>query len=136
MYASSGTPADTAQACQLVAAGLEDCSYAIDDVYCTLSHIHFAVTATDRSGNESVPARLAAPPSSVFDPRLLPHDGKRLELPELTCRYIVIEDATGRIIHTHSYARKIHIASLPGGLYIVKTLEKKGRAYRIGEFIK
>lgn len=136
VYASSGTPADTAQACQLVAAGLEDCSYAIDDVYCTLNHIHFAVTATDRSGNESVPARLAAPPSSVSDPRLLPHDGKRLELPELPCRYIVIEDATGRIIHTHSYARKIHIASLPGGLYIVKTLEKKGRAYRIGEFIK
>lgn len=135
VYASSGAPVDTSQACQLIATGLEDCSYAIDDVYCTLNHVHFAVTATDRSGNESAPARWTAPPAATSS-RLLLHDGKRLKLPEQTCSYIVIEDVTGRIVYTHSYARKINIAPLPKGLYTVKTLEKKGHAYRIGEFVK
>lgn len=136
VYAAPGAPADTAQAAHLVAVGLEDCRFAIDDVFCTLNDLHFAVTATDRSGNESAPVRLPAGNAPAAPRRLLEHDGRHLTLPPLECRYIAIEDAAGRIVRTHSYARKIGIANLPGGMYTVKTLEKKGRASRVGTFIK
>lgn len=136
IYASRTAPVDTEHASHLVACGITECSFPIDDIFCTLNNIHFAVTATDRFGNESQPCQQTSVHEASSASTLLTHDGTHLKLPERECRYIVIEDITGRIVCTHSYAGQINIQHLPHGLYTVKTLEKKGFAYRIGNFIK
>ncbi len=138
VYASPSAAADITSASNLIATYVDSCSLPIDITYCTLHGISFAVTAIDRFGNESRPARLAAhgyeaPASS---PRFLPHDGITLQISGQHSPYFVIVDLQGHIVGTAPGDRPVRIGHLPKGIYEIRTLGKKGRSENIGHFIK
>ena len=109
---------------------------------------HYAVTATNRYGMESAPAVVdddryydydtaAAPLTTDYFP-LLPNDGRALTLPDkgyaLTADYVTVETLQGTILMTAPYARNVSIARLPEGMYVLKSLGKKGVTHRLGFF--
>ena len=101
--------------------------------------MHFAITATDRFGNESAPARLpAALPTAMPDSvrQFLRHDGSRLSVPETDSPFLAIVDMFGRIVRTPANAPDIRIDDLPAGLYQLRTLKPKGRSEPLGFFMK
>lgn len=136
VYASREYPVDITQACHLMAVGLDSCAFRFNGMYCVFNDIHFAVTAIDRFGNESAPAQWSPGIEAEPDGRLLPHNGNVVRLPLLSCRYVAITDASGRILRTMPYAPEVRISGLSRGLYTVRTLERQGRSRRIGEFFK
>ncbi len=58
VYASTEWPVDISKAENLVATGLPECSYTYNRLTAHLYGMHFAVTAMDRAGNESIAAQL------------------------------------------------------------------------------
>ena len=138
VYASQTHPVDISSADNLVATGLDSCSFPIDGVFCALHGVHFAVTAIDRFGNESEAARYSAGTFSLpGTPRgFLPHDSSTLAIPEQDSPFVVFVDMYGRIVGTAPYSRRIDISLLPKGIYQIRTLGKKGRSAGIGYFIK
>ena len=138
VYASQTSPVDIASARNLIAVNVDSCSLPINEEFCALNGISFAVTAIDRFGNESEPARL---PSGWSDKpnlsgRFLPHDSQTLDIPEQDSPYVAVVDAYGRIVSTAPYSRRVRIGHLAKGLYEIRTLAKKGRSKHIGYFIK
>jgi hypothetical protein len=98
--------------------------------------LHYAVTAIDRYGNESLPIFEDSGKrhhSSV----LLPNDGRYLK-PDMTdvspSDVFIILTLQGTIIKTAPYAKGIDIRRLPEGIYQLKTLNKKGITHRMGFF--
>lgn len=61
VYASPITPVDTHNP-KCIVATLSDTAFSVSPFYLALHTVHFAVTAMDNSGNESVPARISSPP--------------------------------------------------------------------------
>ena len=139
VYASQTCPVDISSGRNLIAASLDSCSLPINGVFCALHGVCFAVTAMDRYGRESAPAQLA---TGIFrnaeTPQgFLPHDSATLPLPaQDDAPYVAVVDLFGRIVRTAPYSRRLDIASLPRGIYQVRTLGKKGRSVPIGFFIR
>ena len=139
VYASPTLPVDISSGRNLIAASLDSCSLPINGVFCALHSVCFAVTAMDRYGRESAPAQLA---TGIFrnaeTPQgFLPHDSATLPLPaQDDAPYVAVVDLFGRIVRTAPYSRRINIATLPQGIYQVRTLGKKGRSVPIGFFIR
>ncbi len=138
VYASRTSPVDIARASNLVAVNVDTCCIPIDGVFCALNGINFAVTAVDRFGNESEPARLpsGSPDSTDFPGRFLPHDSRTLYIPEQDSPRVAVVDACGRIVSAMPYDRHVRIGHLAEGLYEVKSFDRKGRSKNIGYFIK
>ncbi len=138
VYASREPTADISSARCLVAMNVDSCCFPVDEVFCTLHGISFAVTAIDRFGNESEPARIPAgangKPASAG--RFLPHDSQTLDVPEQDSPYVAVADACGRIVSTEPYSRRVPIGHLAKGLYEVRALDEGGRSRNIGYFIK
>ena len=67
---------------------------------------------------------------------LLPNDGTTLSLPmQADADLIVIESLAGNAVATRSvHAHKANIATLPEGVYTVRSLHRKGITHRIGMF--
>ncbi len=92
------------------------------------------VTALDRFGNESLPAfasldrRGDAPLSRVV--------GDSLLLPPTEAEYLLVLDAAGRPVHTARATRRLCVARLAPGYYIVRTLTASGRSDRLAAFVK
>ena len=61
VYASDTLPVDTADPRNIVAAGVRDTTYVYAPVAPWMRRRHFAVTATDRYGNEGPAARASLP---------------------------------------------------------------------------
>ena len=105
---------------------------------------HYAVTATDRYGNESTPLqeRHTNPdtPETRITDRLLKCDGKTLSLPEkgsvLDAAFVTIETLQGHIVATRLYNGTVaDVSSLPEGMYVLRSLGRKGVTHRLGYFV-
>lgn len=141
VYSSTSYPVDTKDARNLVAIRRQTRSLLIPSE----KGRHYAVTATDRYGNESLAlqeaytADTSAPQQS---PDLLKCDGRILQVPNevmLTdAQYLLVETMQGAAVATLPYKRlstTVNIASIPNGIYHLRTLNRKGRSHRLGTFI-
>ena len=100
--------------------------------------LHYAVTALDRYGNESAPIRYvettAAP---IVQTKLLPNNGRLLNVPQrnlFDADLLMVCDLKGRTLQTFTNRQQINISRLPEGMYILKSLHKKGHRHRLGFF--
>lgn len=105
---------------------------------------YYAVTAIDRYGNESTPLqeRHTNPdtPETRITDRLLKCDGKTLSLPEkgsvLDAAFVTIETLQGHIVATRPYNGTVaDVSSLPEGMYVLRSLGRKGVTHRLGYFV-
>jgi len=105
---------------------------------------YYAVTAIDRYGNESTPLqeRHTNPdtPETRITDRLLKCDGKTLSLPEkgsvFDAAFVTIETLQGHIVATRLYNGTVaDVSSLPEGMYVLRSLGRKGVTHRLGYFV-
>lgn len=136
IYSSREWPVDTRKADHLIAVRRQDCAL-------TLSRWepgrYYAVTCTDRYGNESEPLQQEAPVRAtlpVASPITIAD--KTVQLPDLhsqlDARFVVIETQQGGIIAVKPYPANglLNIADIPEGMYILRSLNRKGITHRIG----
>lgn len=100
----------------------------------------YAVTAMDRYGNESEPiftqTTLSNPTTMSY---WITNDGNTLALPPKgqtnDAEYVAMENQQGLMVSTRPYTDTADISQLPEGVYILKSLGRKGVTHRIGQFI-
>lgn len=140
IYCSREYPVNTDDACNLMMARLQKTSIIIPRD----PSRYYAVTALDRYGNESKPlqekhVQNTAPATKLPD-GLLKCDGKTLRLPEksnvLDASFITIETLQGHIVATRPYkGSTTDVSRLPEGMYVLRSLGRKGVSHRLGHFI-
>ena len=141
VYASTTYPVDTDDATCLVAVRLGKRSLFVPRTT-NQPALNYAVRAMDRYGNEGEAACTANPQaaSAMSATSLLRNDGRTLWLPgkgsTLDADFVAIEDLQGRIVATMPYTTKANIARLADGLYVAKSLGRKGATHRLGWFAK
>lgn len=105
---------------------------------------YYAVTAIDRYGNESTPLQERHTKPEMLETRitdrLLKCDGKTLSLPEkgsvLDAAFVTIETLQGHIVATRPYkGTTADVSSLPEGMYVLRSLGRKGVTHRLGYFV-
>ena len=140
VYASNTYPVDVNNPCNLLETRHMKCC--IDIPNPRGQNVYYAVTATDRFGNEGPAATI--PRQKTADPHetegMLQCNGTTLTLPRKTiasdAEYIAIESASGNIVRTFAYSSNtINISSIPQGFYVVRLLGRKGISHRLGFFI-
>ena len=139
VYASPEWPVDISDASNLVAVRYQGESITIERKNGSIP-LYYAVTATDRYGNESKPICSPEPEREYVSGIFLPNDGKTLVLPGkknvLDAHFIAIETLQGTIVSTKVYNNgKTDISDIPDGFYVLKSLGRKGITHRIGYFI-
>lgn len=140
VYCSREYPVNTDEACNLMMARLQKTCIIIPRD----PSRYYAVTALDRYGNESKPlqekhVQNTAPATKLPD-GLLKCDGKTLRLPEksnvLDASFITIETLQGHIVATRPYkGSTTDVSRLPEGMYVLRSLGRKGVSHRLGHFI-
>lgn len=140
VYCSREYPVNTDEACNLMMTRLQKTSIIIPRD----PSRYYAVTALDRYGNESKPlqekhVQNTAPATKLPD-GLLKCDGKTLRLPEksnvLDASFITIETLQGHIVATRPYkGSTTDVSRLPEGMYVLRSLGRKGVSHRLGHFI-
>lgn len=140
IYCSREYPVNTDDACNLMVTRLQKTSIIIPRD----PSRYYAVTALDRYGNESKPlqekhVQNTAPATKLPD-GLLKCDGKTLRLPEksnvLDASFITIETLQGHIVTTRPYkGSTTDVSRLPEGMYVLRSLGRKGVSHRLGHFI-
>lgn len=140
VYCSREYPVNTDDACNLMMARLQKTSIIIPRD----PSRYYAVTALDRYGNESKPlqekhVQNTAPATKLPD-GLLKCDGNILHLPEksnvLDASFITIETLQGHIVATRPYkGSTTDVNRLPEGMYVLRSLGRKGVSHRLGHFI-
>ena len=142
IYASKKYPVDTEDARNLVAIRRQGRQLLVPNDGCT----YYAVTATDRYGNESRALQEDAPygeaETQCGSTRLLRCDGKKVEVPNKAhladTEYLLVESLQGIAVATLSYngsAETINISTLKNGMYQMRSLNRKGMSHRLGMFI-
>jgi hypothetical protein len=101
--------------------------------------LHYAVTALDRYGNESLPIRSAEKKAVpvVVKGTLLANNGRTLNVPQrnlFDADLLVVCDMKGRTLKTYTNREQINISRLPEGMYQLKSLHRKGYTHRLGFF--
>ena len=100
--------------------------------------LHYAVTALDRYGNESAPIRsMDKTTAPVVQNTLLSNNGRLLNVPQrnlFDADLLMVCDLKGRTVQTYTNRQQINISRLPEGMYILKSLHKKGHIHRLGFF--
>lgn len=128
LYASPTCPVDTEDAGLLQAVSLRDTTFTVKKE--ESGKRYYAVTASDRYGNESAPLALNTAPSTGLP---LLNQGDLLILPELTdARKIIICNSLGETISQVKYHREISLTRLPDGLYWVYAVDSGSRKELIG----
>jgi hypothetical protein len=135
VYASATYPVDVNDARNLIAQRVMKNSLTIDSE----QNRFYAVTGMDRYGNESQAVQ-SYERNARRSAQMLKNDGRRLQLPKnkniLDADFVVIESMQGAVLATRPYnAANIDISSLPDGVYILRSLNKKGITHRLGQFI-
>lgn len=140
VYASDTWPVDINDAKNLIAMRYQHQS-AFIGYKNEAKQLHYAITAMDRYGNESLPINSPKPDikeykSTVF----LRNNGTRLDLPEkgnaFDADFVAIESMCGTAIAIKPYkGRQIDISDINDGMYMLKSLGKKGVTHRLGYFI-
>ena len=142
IYASKKYPVDTDDARNLIAIRRQGRQLFVPNDGCT----HYAVTATDRYGNESKPLQEDAPydyaETQCSNTRLLNCDGKKVEVPEASrladTEFLLVESLQGVAITTLPYnptAKTANISRIKDGMYQLRSLNRKGKSHRLGMFI-
>ena len=142
IYASKKYPVDTEDARNLVAIRRQGRQLLVPNDGCT----YYAVTATDRYGNESRALQEDAPydeaETQCGSTRLLICDGKKVEVPNKAhladTEYLLVESLQGIAVATLPYngsAETINISALKNGMYQMRSLNRKGMSHRLGMFI-
>lgn len=142
IYASKKYPVDTEDARNLVAIRRQGRQLLVPNDGCT----YYAVTATDRYGNESRALQEDAPYGEAepqcSSTRLLRCDGKKVEVPNKAhladTEYLLVESLQGIAVATLPYngsAETINISTLKNGMYQMRSLNRKGMSHRLGMFI-
>ena len=139
VYASRTYPVDINDARNLIAPRIQKSYIKLKNTkdFC------YAVTAMDRYGNESKEAQSctqeivtnAAPAAT-----LLTCDGYRLQIPntigQADAKYLAVETLAGTVIATCKVnGNTIDVRRIGQGMYILRTLNRKGISHRIGYFI-
>lgn len=139
VYSSRTYPVDITDARNLVAMRLQRNSIVTDGD----RHRYYAVTTLDRYGNESeaLQERVATGESEWRRAEtFLDCDGKELRLPKkpstLDAKLLVVETLQGGLIATLPYRQgTVSVTSLPDGMYVLRSLNRKGVTHRLGTFI-
>lgn len=149
VYGSTEYPVDINDARNLIATRRQSRQLTIPDN----SFMYYAVCATDRYGNESAPLQqpcddFIAPVGSsccnksISHKAMLPCDGLNVTLPKYTALtdadFLIVESIQHTAITTLPYRRTstINVNTLPQGVYVLRTLNRKGVSHRIGFFRK
>ena len=131
LYGSNTYPVDTQDASNLVQTYLRDNKTTIKG---WKNKRYFAVTASDKYGNESAPLALNEP-SGIDIPIL--NQGNKLMLPSSEdAQEVFICNAIGEIISRVKPHKEISLDSLPIGFYWVYALNKEGEKKLIGSILK
>jgi len=131
LYGSNTYPVDTQDAGNLVQTYLRDDKTTIKG---WKNKRYFAVTASDKYGNESAPLALNEP-SGIDIPIL--NQGNKLMLPSSEdAQEVFICNAIGEIISRVKPHKEISLDSLPIGFYWVYALNKEGEKKLIGSILK
>lgn len=137
IYGSDSWPVDISKACNIIAARR-------DATTASLPHSqyfrYYAVTAVDRYGKESAALQqddaMGEAAENTQRPRLTRSDGVIAALPQrpstLDADYVIIESATGTAIATKPYSASVNVSDIPDGMYILRSLSRKGKTHRIG----
>ncbi len=149
VYASESYPIDINDPRLLIATRLMKPMLSIPGVKNT--NMYYAITATDRYGNESMPITTEPAPLTSTAKSTLPNDGKTLHVSAkdetrtpfinttystFDASYAIIETLQGVIIATKTYnGTSIDISDIADGVYVVKSLGRKGIVHRLGHFI-
>ncbi len=151
VYASASYPVCTDDARNLIATRRQSRSIIIPHN----PSLHYAVTATDRYGNESQALQepngtaahtMAAPQCHNASLPLLLCDGKYVHLPASIrlsdARHLIATTLQGTVVSTmplrsdrNATAATADVSRLPEGMYALRTLGKKGVSHRIGMFV-
>lgn len=86
-----------------------------------------------------LPTAAATPPISAEGAVLYPnpaHDMVRLPAPAAHAREIVVLDAHGRMVLRTPPSARLHVASLPPGLYLVRMVDDAGRSLWSSRLVK
>ena len=131
LYASSTYPVDTENANHLFATSLRDTTLIVK---ASEGKRYYAVTASDRYGNESASLALNTAPSTSIP---LLNQGDKLILPALMdVQEIHICNAIGETISHVNYHPEFSLELLPEGFYLVYALDKEGEKKLIGTILK
>ena len=136
IYASKDFPVDISRAENLMVAHRRETS-----LFVPASGMNYAVTAMNRYGQESEPAQLllnAGPEYAV--PIIAKSDGRPIVLPEKgqthDADFVIVETLSGQPVGIFPYTGMLDVATLPNGVYQLRSLGRKGRNHRIGFFSK
>lgn len=140
IYASSTFPVDTKDARNLLFARYNAQSLQLKNVNPSL---HFAVTAMNRYGEESAALQEAERQVRTPHPSLLPNDGTDIAVPAEASQtdadhyaILTMQGQTVRNIRSKAVRQnKLHIGSLPEGMYWLKVYTRKNKAYTLGAFM-
>ncbi len=141
VYASDVAPVNINDPRNIIAARTSKVSLNIPQTEHTK---YFAVTAIDRYGKESCPIQSSKSEDeerSDIRQGLLRNVGNLIYLPHMPStidiEYILFESATGCTITSYKYAKSLNISNIPDGMYIIRSLSRKGKTHRLGwVFIK
>lgn len=142
VYASDEYPVNTNDARNLVAIRRQQRHITIPGD-CML---HYAVTATDRFGNESMPLQEKCDknanncyPASYT--QKLACDGTFLKLPncvsQTDAEYLIVESLEGGTVAILPYSSRfgnVNIRNMENGVYMLRSLNRKGISHRLGVF--
>ena len=139
VYASRNYPVDISDVRNLIAQRVERNNLTI----ATNKEYFYALTAVNRYGVESVPVQSVSKGKGQ-SANMLSHNNKVLVLPEMTqlsnARYVTIETPQGNIVATLPITKDkkrqpvIDIHKISDGVYVIKTLDKRGIVHRVGMF--
>lgn len=136
VYASNTAPVDINDARNLIVTRISGKSIQIPHSTWTR---YFAVTAIDRYGKESRPLQSEfgeGGGEASISQYLMRNAGNNLTLPEmpstLDAEYILFESATGNTITSRKYAKTLNVRTIPDGMYIIRSISKKGKSHRLG----
>ena len=138
VYASNTYPVDTENAANLVVQRLRDKQTAFKGN--KTGTMYYAVTAIDRYGVESEARQMEACRTLQVPSSFIKNDGKHMQLPSkgnvLDADYIVIETLEGCNVATLPYrGTNTDIRRIPDGMYMVRSLNKKGITHKLGYII-
>ncbi|WP_321518503.1 family 10 glycosylhydrolase [uncultured Bacteroides sp.] len=126
IYASDHFPVDISKPYNIVAHDVRENHYAYKEEPGSETKRYFAVTATDRFGNESAATQLA-PAKNIFQTS---EDSTQLLLPpSQEFVNITITDISGRCVLYSKYEERISISHLQKGLYRIIFTDNSGKIH-------
>jgi len=143
VYASSHIPVNINDSRNLIATRLQNKSIKIKNN----DKIYFAITALDRYGNESNPLLSYSLNEDISDDSnntqnlfIIDNYGN-INLDKLSkfadLKHLIITNSMHQVLYsTTSYNNQINVSNLKNGIYILRTINKKGISHKLGYFEK